>query len=78
MLLLNTYQTDHETRKQFIFKNGCRYMPIFFIKSNRYLQYWLQLVISKHFQNYTVVTYDDIYTVSQSIYNISWVAIDER
>ena len=52
-------------------------MPIFFIKSNRYLQYWLQLVISKHFQNYTVVTYDDIYTVSQSIYNISWVAIDE-
>ena len=52
-------------------------MPIFFIKSNRYLQYWLQLVISKHFQNYIVVTYDNIYTVSQSIYNISWVAIDE-
>ena len=41
-------------------------MPIFFISSNRYFQYRLQLVISKHFHNYTVVTYDNIYTVSQS------------
>ena len=55
----------------------CNGMPIFFINSNRYFQYRLQLVISKHFHNYTVVTYDDIYTVSQSIYNFSWVAIDE-
>ena len=58
-------------------RTACNGMPIFFINSNRYFQYRLQLVISKYFHNYTVVTYDNIYTVSQSIYNISWVAIDE-